>query len=70
MADADVLWCGIGALYLAVTAIAVAQIFRTSELSGIAGGAWLLAVIVIPVIGPLAWFVLHPAAGAKDPKGH
>lgn len=68
MASADVLWSFVGAIYLIVVIIAVVQIFRTKAISGIAGGLWVLAVIVIPVLGPLAWFLLHPVTPTEKSK--
>jgi amino acid transporter len=59
MAGFDLMWSLVGLAYLAIVVLAIVGIFRTRELSRLAGGAWVLAVIVIPVFGVLAWFLLH-----------
>ena len=46
------------ALLLVLVVAAIVQIFRTSFASELIGFGWLVVVIVVPVVGAVAWFVV------------
>jgi hypothetical protein len=59
---AMLIWLPIVFLWVAV----LVDIFRRHDLSGIAMAAWLLAIIVFPIIGALVYFAVRPAAAGAD----
>ena len=59
---AMMIWLPIVFLWVAV----LVDIFRRNDLSGIAMAAWLLAIIVFPIIGALVYFAVRPAAAGAD----
>ena len=61
----DWIWTGILLAYLAVAAVAVLQINRSARLSASVQLVWTLAVLLLPVLVVLAWFV----AGPRRPAG-
>ena len=69
MSDALVAGAVVGPLaiaYVALVAVAVLQIVREGALSGLARDLWVVAVVVFPVFGAIAWFgVGHRTADAQ-----
>jgi hypothetical protein len=52
--------------YVALVVAAVLQIVRDRALAGLARDPWVVAVVVVPVLGALAWFgVGHRTAAAQ-----
>lgn len=50
----------VGALYLAAIIYAIAQITRTESLNQVERWVWALAVIIVPFIASLVWFIAGP----------
>lgn len=53
-------WSAVVLLVLAGIVAAVVQINRRSDMSAAAQLAWTLVVLVLPLVGSVAWFVLRP----------
>jgi len=52
--------------YVALVVAAVLQIVRERALAGLARDIWVVAVVLFPVVGALAWFgVGHRTAAAR-----
>lgn len=52
-----VLWLGVGGLAVTLWAVALLQIAR-SYLDATAKAVWVLIVVVAPILGALAWFLV------------
>ena len=56
----DVLWSLVVVLAAGLTLTALVQAFRARELSGAVAAVWVLVIILVPVLGALAWLVARP----------
>jgi hypothetical protein len=54
----DLAWSGVLVIWLALLIVALLQIRRAPALTPTTRAIWVLVVLVGPVIGPLAWFVV------------
>jgi hypothetical protein len=64
-ASYDIAWSAALIAVLAVTAIALMQVLRPRLLSASARTLWLLAVLFLPILGAIAWFVNRPRPSAQ-----
>lgn len=62
----DWLWSSLALAALVMAAVAVVQIAR-STVSPTGQLIWALAVLLLPVVGPLAWFLGRPRAAITPP---
>lgn len=62
----DLVWSGIVVAVLALTATAIWQALRSKDYSGGQQLMWALLIVVVPVLGALAWFVLSRPKGAVE----
>ena len=59
----DLVWSGIAFALLALTVCAFVSFFRTPLDSRLQALGWALFILLVPVVGPVAWFALgRPAA--------
>ena len=66
----DLLWSGITVALLALTVVAFVSFFRTPLDSRLQALGWALLILLVPVVGPTAWFALgRPAARARHARG-
>lgn len=49
---------GLGVLALLLFAVVLIDVARSRHLAGLARAAWVLVVLVFPVIGPLLWVLV------------
>lgn len=65
-ASYDLVWSGIVVVVLALMATAIWQALRSKHYSGGQQLMWALLIVVVPVLGALAWFVLGRPKGAVE----
>jgi heme/copper-type cytochrome/quinol oxidase subunit 2 len=57
----DVVFSSVWVAVCAYTVIAVVSALRDRRVTGIRFLLWFLVIVLLPVIGPTAWFVLRPS---------
>lgn len=62
----DLVYSGILLLVCAYTVVAFVSAVRDRRVIGIRFLLWFLVIVMLPIIGPTAWFVLRPRA--DDPS--
>jgi hypothetical protein len=56
--------------YVALVAAALVQVVRDRSLAGLARDLWVVAIVLFPVLGAIAWFgVGHRTGGAQRRVG-
>lgn len=62
----------LGLLYLIIMAIALVDIIRTDDVAihGLPKVAWVLLVVILPLIGALLWLAFGRPAAADGPRRH
>ena len=58
----SILWFALWVLWVLLVAIVIVDVFRSHDLSGIAKAAWLVFVLLLPVIGVFVYLI---ARGTK-----
>ena len=61
----DVMWSLVLAVALALTVMALWQVLRSRKLTGVQAVVWALLIVALPVLGPIAWWILRPARDAR-----
>ena len=56
------LWIGV----VAVVIMTVIDNFRRDDLSGAAKAAWMLLIVLFPLLGALVYMIVRPAPGSSD----
>lgn len=54
-----------GPAVLALAVLAAISVLRSSDVDGGSRLGWILAVVALPVLGPLAWFVVGRRSARK-----
>ncbi|SDS43365.1 PLDc N-terminal domain-containing protein [Agrococcus carbonis] len=62
----DIMWSLVLAVALALTVTALWQVLRSRELSGVQAVVWALLILALPVLGPIAWWILRPPRDARS----
>ncbi|MDH6236868.1 PLDc N-terminal domain-containing protein [Cryobacterium sp. CG_9.6] len=57
-AASDLVWSGVVVIGVVLLVITIVQISRAATLSTTARALWVLGILIAPVIGVLAWFVI------------
>lgn len=60
----DWIWTAVVLAVVVAAITAIVQINRSPALTALAQVGWTLAVLSLPVVGALAWFVLRPREGS------
>ncbi|AWB86191.1 PLDc N-terminal domain-containing protein [Mycetocola zhujimingii] len=68
----DIVWTLVLAVVVVSLVLALVQIARRRDLDAVARAAWVLVVIIAPIIGPVAWFAIGrrlppPPSSVVDP---
>ncbi|WP_306232312.1 PLDc N-terminal domain-containing protein [Agrococcus beijingensis] len=53
----DLVWTLVIATLAALAVVAALQVLRAKQLSGLEVAVWLLVIVALPVLGPVAWFI-------------
>ena len=61
----DIMWSLVLAVALALTVTALWQVLRSRELTGTQAVVWALVILALPVLGPVAWWILRPGRDAR-----
>ncbi|WP_460461786.1 PLDc N-terminal domain-containing protein [Arthrobacter pigmenti] len=65
-----------GVIYVILAVGAIASVLRSQSVPGLAKGLWLIAVIIAPLVGAVAWFIFMIAhrpgggSGTSVPMNH
>lgn len=66
----DIAWSVITALVIGLTVVALILLARSAKrLTPFRGMLWTLIVLLIPVLGPIAWLTIGRRANAADMSG-
>lgn len=56
----DVIWTIALAVIASLAVVAIAQLVRAKAVAGLEAAIWVLIILVLPVVGPIAWFAVRP----------
>lgn len=56
----DVIWTISLAVIASLAVVAIAQLVRAKAVAGLEAAIWVLIILVLPVVGPIAWFAVRP----------
>lgn len=58
-----------GVIYVVLAVAAIASVIRSQSVSGSAKGLWMIAVVIAPLLGAVAWFIFKFAHGPGGGSG-
>ena len=61
----DVIWTVSLALVAILAVVAIVQLVRAKAVAGVEAAIWVLMILALPVIGPIAWFAVRPDRRAE-----
>jgi hypothetical protein len=61
----DVAWTLMLAAIVSLAVVAVAQLTRAKAIRGLEAAIWVLVILALPVVGPLAWLAIRPDRRAE-----
>lgn len=56
----DVIWTIALAVIASLAVVAIAQLVRAKTVGGVEAAIWVLIILALPVVGPIAWFAVRP----------
>lgn len=61
----DVIWTIALLAIVSLAVVAIAQLVRAAEIRGTEAAIWVLVILALPVVGPVAWFAVRPHRRAE-----